>query len=109
MMTNQFIVAVSIANIRRDPDPESELVTQALMNVPVIAGETAGDWTHVTLSDYSGWILTNQLDTPIVKGYCEGEGTCGIPLPRASLSRLSTQWEGSYPIRITTKPPFTRM
>ena len=82
-MTDQFIVAVSIADIRRDPDPESELVTQALMNVPVIAGETAGEWTHVTLSDYSGWVLTNQLDTPIVKGYCEGEGICGVPLPHS--------------------------
>ncbi len=80
-MSNQFIIAVSIADIRRDPDPQSELVTQALMNVSAVTGETTGEWTHVTLPDYSGWILTNQLETPIVKGYCEGEGTCGVPLP----------------------------
>jgi hypothetical protein len=80
-MTAQFVVAVSIADIRHDPDPESELVTQALMNIPVVTGEIAGEWTHITLSDYSGWILASQLETPIVKGYCEGEGTCGVPLP----------------------------
>ncbi len=82
-MISQFIVAVSIADIRRDPDPQSELVTQALMNVPLVAGEIAGEWTYVTLSDYSGWMLTSQLETPIVKGYCEGEGTCGVPLPHS--------------------------
>jgi gamma-D-glutamyl-L-lysine dipeptidyl-peptidase len=76
-----FIVASSIADIHRDPDPSSELVTQALMNTPLIAGEVSGDWTYVTLPDYSGWIATNEIETPIVRGYCEGEGTCGITLP----------------------------
>jgi hypothetical protein len=80
-MTGQFVIVVSIADIHHDPDPESELVTQALMNVPVVTGETVGEWTHVTLSDYNGWILTGQLEIPIVKGYCEGEGICGVPLP----------------------------
>jgi len=84
-MTNQFVIAVSIADIHRDPDPESELVTQALMNVPVATNETVGEWTHVTLSDYNGWMLTSQLETPIVNGYCEGEGTCGVPLPYSVL------------------------
>ncbi len=88
-MISQFIVAVSIADIRRDPNLESELVTQALMNVPVVAGKIAGEWTHVTLSDYSGWILTSQLETPIVKGYCEGEGTCGVPLPHSVVVTVS--------------------
>ncbi len=35
-----YAVAVGVAYIRRDPDPASELVTQALMNVPANAGET---------------------------------------------------------------------
>ncbi len=81
MMTTHFIVAVSIADIHRDPDPGAELVTQVLMNVPVAAGESSGSWTHVTLSDYAGWIRTDELETPIVRGFCEGEGTCGVPLP----------------------------
>jgi cell wall-associated NlpC family hydrolase len=76
-----FIVASSIADIHRDPDPSSELVTQALMNTPVIVGEISGDWTYVTLPDYSGWMATKEIETPIVRGYCEGEGTCGVTLP----------------------------
>lgn len=76
-----FIVARSIVHVHRDPDPSAELVTQALMNTPVAVGEVSGDWTHVTLPDYSGWIATNEIETPIVRGYCEGEGTCGVALP----------------------------
>jgi gamma-D-glutamyl-L-lysine dipeptidyl-peptidase len=80
-MTN-FVVAASIADIRHDPDPNSELVTQALMNVSAISNEVVGDWTHVTLSDYSGWIRTDELEDAIVRGFCEGGvGTCGVPLP----------------------------
>lgn len=76
-----FIVASSIVAIHRDPDPSSELVTQALMNTPIVVGEVSGDWTYVTLPDYSGWMATNEIETPIVRGYCEGEGTCGVTLP----------------------------
>ncbi|GLV59353.1 NLP/P60 protein [Dictyobacter sp. S3.2.2.5] len=84
--TISFVVAVSVADIRREPDPNSELVTQALMNVPAIAGETSGDWTHVQLSDYSGWIRSSELDLPIVRGVCDGDdGTCGVPLPYSAV------------------------
>lgn len=82
IITSDFVVATAIADIHSDPHPDSERVTQALMNAPVLAGETSGAWTHVTLSDYSGWILTDQIELPIVRGICEGgEGTCGVALP----------------------------
>jgi gamma-D-glutamyl-L-lysine dipeptidyl-peptidase len=61
---SMYAVAVGVADIRRDPDPASELVTQALMNAPANAGETSGEWTHVTLSDYAGWIRSDQLEEP---------------------------------------------
>jgi cell wall-associated NlpC family hydrolase len=80
-MTDKFVIAVSVADVRRDPDPNSELVTQALLNVPVRVGDVQGEWTHVTLSDYTGWVRSDELELPIVRGYCEGEGTCGVPLP----------------------------
>ena len=54
--TTTYVVCVGVADIRRDPDPNAELVTQALMNVEVTAGETEGEWTHVALTDYTGWI-----------------------------------------------------
>jgi hypothetical protein len=76
-----FIVAGNIVDIHRDPDPSSELVTQALMNTPIIVGEVSGDWAYVTLPDYCGWIATSAIETPIVRGYCAGEGTCGVALP----------------------------
>lgn len=50
-MSSNFVIAVSVADVRRDPDPDSELVTQALMNVPALAGAVSGEWTHVTLSE----------------------------------------------------------
>jgi gamma-D-glutamyl-L-lysine dipeptidyl-peptidase len=75
------VVAASVADIRSDPDPASELVTQALMNVQAIPGEASGAWTHVTLSDYEGWIRTDQLEEPIVKGFCKVGVSCGTALP----------------------------
>ncbi len=81
MLTNDFVVGVSVADIRGDADDEAEVVTQALMNTRVQTGEVRGDWTQVTLTDYAGWIRSDELEFPIVRGYCEGEGTCGVPLP----------------------------
>jgi len=64
-MQPTHVVAVGVADIRREPDPTSELVTQALMNFPAIANQSDGEWTQVTLSDYEGWIRTDQLAEPI--------------------------------------------
>ncbi len=83
-MTDTFIVAVSVADIHREPDASSELVTQALMNTPAQADDAfdpTGLWTHITLPDYSGWIKSDQLDELITRGFCEGIGTCGVALP----------------------------
>ena len=79
------VVAVGVADIRRDPDPTSELVTQALMNTPANPDEATGAWTHVTLSDYAGWIHTDQLEEPIVKGFCKVGVSCGTALPYAAV------------------------
>jgi hypothetical protein len=79
--TTTYAVCVGVADIRRDPDPNAELVTQALMNVEVTAGETDGEWTHVALSDYTGWISSNQLEEPVVKGFCKIGESCGTPMP----------------------------
>ncbi len=79
-MTTTYAVSVGVADIRREPDSASELVTQALMNMTVIAGQIEGNWTHVTLPDYEGWLETNQLEEPIVKGFCKVGETCSTPL-----------------------------
>ena len=70
-MTTTYAVAVGVADVRRDPNPTSELLTQALMSRPVSADELSGDWTHVTLSDYAGWIQSDELADPPVKDFIE--------------------------------------
>lgn len=75
------VVSVGVVDVRRDPDPASELVTQALMNTPATPGEAEGAWTHVTLPDYAGWVRTDQLEEPIVKGFCKVGVSCGTALP----------------------------
>src|SRR5437016_2676710 len=78
--TTTYAVATGVADIRRDPDSASELVTQALMNAQAIAGEIANEWTHVTLSDYTGWIRASQLEEPVATGFCKIGATCATPL-----------------------------
>ena len=84
-----YVISVSLADVRRDPDPDSELVTQALMNAPAILGETAGAWTHVTLTDYTGWVRTDELEEPVVKGFCKVGESCGTPLHLIAMIRAT--------------------
>ena len=76
-----YVVAVAVADVRRDPDPASELVTQALMNASATADQQDGEWIHVRLSDYEGWIHAQQLEEPIIRGFCKVSACCGTPLP----------------------------
>ena len=80
-MTAPYVIAVGLADVRHDPDSTSELVTQALMNVPVTPDESVDEWTHVTLPDYTGWIRTEALADPVQKGFTRiGERCCATPL-----------------------------
>jgi gamma-D-glutamyl-L-lysine dipeptidyl-peptidase len=75
-----YVISTAIADVRAHPDPTSELVTQALMNTPVKLGENSGEWTFITLSDYEGWVRNDELEEPIVKGFCKVGDCCGTPL-----------------------------
>jgi cell wall-associated NlpC family hydrolase len=75
-----FAIAVGVADVRREPAPASELVTQALLNTPALAGETSDVWTHVTLPDYEGWVLTDELAEPAIKGFTKVGVHCSTPL-----------------------------
>lgn len=79
-MTAPYVIAVGLADVRHNPDPASELVTQALMNVPATPNESIGEWTHVTLSDYNGWVRTLELGEPVTKGFTRIGERCGTPL-----------------------------
>jgi len=82
MTTNpNLIISAAIADVRREPDAHSELVTQALMNVSVTPIETRDTWTFVHLSDYQGWVNNDMLTYPIEKGFtCFDGKTCATPL-----------------------------
>jgi cell wall-associated NlpC family hydrolase len=64
-------VAVAVASVYRDPDESSEVVTQALLNMPaqvVALGDPGGrdvtslsGWARIRLSDYEGWIQVSKL------------------------------------------------
>jgi cell wall-associated NlpC family hydrolase len=57
-------VAAGVADVRREPDGASELVTQALLHTPAnVLGEASG-WVHVRLPDYEGWIEASRLAAP---------------------------------------------
>ncbi|GAC1390331.1 MAG: C40 family peptidase [Ktedonobacteraceae bacterium] len=79
-MTSPYVISVGVADVRHDPDPTSELVTQALLNVPATPDEGIDGWTHVTLSDYKGWVRTDELADPITKGFTRIGEQCGTPL-----------------------------
>ncbi|MDQ2885013.1 MAG: C40 family peptidase [Chloroflexota bacterium] len=79
-MAATFAVSVGVADIRREPDPSAELVTQALMNMPAVAGEVSDAWTYVALPDYSGWMHSDELAEPVVKGFCKIGEHCATPL-----------------------------
>lgn len=83
-MTNDtqatYAIAVGVADVRRDPNAESEQVTQALLNMPAIAERSEGDWTYVQLTDYAGWVRNEHLAEPAIKGFTKVGEECATPL-----------------------------
>jgi cell wall-associated NlpC family hydrolase len=75
-----YAIAVGVADIRCEPSPASELVTQALLNTPAQAAEISSDWTHVALPDYDGWVRTDELAEPAIKGFTKVGAHCSTPL-----------------------------
>lgn len=80
-----FVVAAGVTDVRRDPDGSSEQVTQALMNMPVYAGEAQGEWVPAKLVDYMGWMRLGDLAAPIVSGFCKVGADCATPLPMVAV------------------------
>ncbi|HEU0028309.1 MAG TPA: SH3 domain-containing C40 family peptidase [Ktedonobacterales bacterium] len=61
----KLAVAIGVADVRREPDVDSELVTQALMGARATALETAPNgWARVRLADYEGWVESEYLASP---------------------------------------------
>jgi cell wall-associated NlpC family hydrolase len=76
-----FVVASSVADVRRSPTDSAERVTQALLYMPVYAAEPEGEWVAVKLVDYTGWMRTADLAAPVASGFCRVGEHCATPLP----------------------------
>lgn len=54
------VVSLSVANMRRRPGHDEELVSQAILGTPVRVLEKRGGWLLVqTPDDYLGWVIDN--------------------------------------------------
>ena len=84
-----YVISVGIADVRSDHDLTSELVTQALLNAPAKLGESVDEWTSVTLTDYEGWVRTDELEEPVVKGFCKVGICCGTPLHLVAVIKIT--------------------
>lgn len=76
-----YVVATGVADVRRDPSGAAELVTQALLNMPVFAADPEGEWVSVKLVDYTGWMRQCDLAAPITDSFCRVGECCRTPFP----------------------------
>lgn len=54
-------VAAGLADVRRHPNADAELVTQARLWTPARCLEEAAGWVRVRLPDYEGWVRDTDL------------------------------------------------
>jgi gamma-D-glutamyl-L-lysine dipeptidyl-peptidase len=57
----QFAIAAGVVDVHAAPESASEVVTQALLNSPLVVLDAADGWRAVQLPDYSGWIPETAL------------------------------------------------
>ena len=60
----QAAICVGVADVRREPDAASELVTQALLGAQAEPGPIRDGWHHIQLVDYEGWVRVEHLASP---------------------------------------------
>jgi len=60
----QAAICVGVADVRREPDGASELVTQALLGAKAEPGALRDGWQPVQLADYAGWVRVEHLAAP---------------------------------------------
>ncbi len=60
----QAAICVGVADVRREPDAASELVTQALLGARATPGPITHGWQYVRLVDYEGWVRVEHLAAP---------------------------------------------
>ena len=69
MESAQAAIGVGVADVRLEPDADSELMTQALMGALAEPGAFHHGWQYVFLADYSGWVRAEHLASAPVSGF----------------------------------------
>ncbi|HEU4782183.1 MAG TPA: NlpC/P60 family protein [Ktedonobacterales bacterium] len=52
----EYAIATGVVDVHAAPDDASEVVTQALLDTPLVPLDAADGWRAVRLPDYAGWI-----------------------------------------------------
>ncbi|HEX8034738.1 MAG TPA: C40 family peptidase [Ktedonobacterales bacterium] len=94
-------VAVGIAGVRREPDPDAEVVTQALLQSPVAVLDNVDGWMRVRLSDYEGWMRIAELGAPSVVS----ERVAVVQALRATVYTATVGKQAHVPAYATTVLP----
>lgn len=83
------LVKIPVADLRLEPNFNSERVSQALFNTPVELGEEKENYISATLSDgYRGWIYKNHLAYPFNAGASVANLKVAVPfLPVCSSNK----------------------
>ena len=69
MSSAQAAICVGVADVRLEPDANSELMTQALMGALAEPGACYHGWQYVFLADYSGWVRAEHLASVSAPGF----------------------------------------
>jgi cell wall-associated NlpC family hydrolase len=77
----KYAIARGVVDVHAAPEIDSEVVTQALLNTPLVPLDAADGWRAVQLPDYAGWIPEAALATlaPV------SEQVAVVTAPRAPL------------------------
>ena len=59
----EYAIAASVVDVHDAPNNASEVVTQALLNTPLVPLDALDGWRAVQLPDYAGWIPEAALAT----------------------------------------------
>lgn len=68
MSSAQAAICFGVADVRLEPDVNSELMTQALMGALAEPGACYHGWQYVFLADYSGWVRAEHLASVSASG-----------------------------------------
>ncbi len=101
---NRYWVSVDIANLRSEPDTESDIVTQVTYSSELIRVSYGTDWSYVrTSSGVEGYVLTSLLsEDEIVL-----PTATPTPLPTATPTPAPTATSTPTPTPVPAQPSYT--